>query len=913
MTPSQEARLATDQSIERIEKLTQWLTRSRAVVGECTHGLRNTLAISRVRYQDLKNSVEAPPTIALVGESPSLRAQMVGALTSPQDADESTGQKDDPSEILRRLLVRDGTQPAVTAVRYTAAKIQPPLREYPFRVELLGIADLAAIMVHVHQTCFPGGIPAKAMLKRMRELQQDVARKVQSATQAGFDDTHVIGLAATLDRLYPNARGLRLLAAANYWNDFAEVAAHISDAERVQALALLWGDEPELTLLFRLMVATLANCHHAREVFVPRDAMFEMDAKSGWFTLHERSIIAADTLQELAGQSSADPKTIRVVGRYGHTAAPSRSMLAAIAAEVSLSAPQGASTTTTGADLLDLPAAPLPCDIDVVFYPSARRKRRQKRPDLKQILAVFAHMKAAYLIDRAVHGNGVTALVPCIAKGQSATEALPAAINDWIESSQGRDPHQRERQHARLFLVAEESDGTVAGRRIAKATGSSPSVDTFDDLLRVQFSGELAGAHAWLREWSPGQPFPNTFTVRLDRGGDTKKSGHGKSLELAPHVGASNPCDPSGSGMGLKPGEPYTAKLPPAVTVDSRLPQDGRAAPIQKMLLPRTRISSQEDAQKLLDEVANAGRPSCKARDLRYRLAGLNRHLQNRFHRYRAAGASTGLNDWRHDAASVLSYRIGCLAQRRQLASLLAGFRLDEAELIAIYRRSELAALGGRLPAVARVSVRPQQPLGAEVVEAPSAQGAASQPTVPRAMSVALAEDVIGYWLAAMRRLASSDRFCRRIDMPGWVLEHLVDEIGAGAVRLGLVRRMAEVIESMVAQTQAGEAGFASVAGAVITRFLESLDLPSNSSTYSKRLLSGSASESGTIAPSELIEHDEMISVAPGAFTDLWPARLSRMVQANMAAARKGIAGDAGTDLARLLSEFPENHFEVES
>ena len=910
MTPSQEARLATDQSIERIEKLSQWLARSRSIVGECGPGLKKTLAISRVRYQALKNSVEDPPTVALVGTSPALRAQMVGALTSPQDADDSTGQKDDPNEILRRLLVRDGKQHTVTAVRFAAAETQSPLREYPFRVGLLGIADLAAIMVHVHQACFPGGIPPKAMLNRMRELQKDVATKVQPATQAGLDGAHVIALAAKLNRLYPNASGLRLLAASNYWNDLAEVAAHISDAERVEALALLWGGEPELTLLFRLMVATLANFHHAREIFVPRDAMFELDQKSGWFTLHQRSIIAATTLQEAADESSAEVETIKVVGRYGHTAAPTRSMLAAIAAEVALNAPQGASTATAGADLLDLPAAPMPCDLNIVFARTTGRKRRGIRPDLKQLLSVFAHMKASYLVDRSIHEHCVTALVPCIAKDQPALEALPAAINDWVELSQGREPHQRERQPARLFLIAEEADEAPAGGNNSNSIGSRPSVASFDDLSRAHNAGDLLKSHAWLHEWSPGQPFANTFTLRVDRGAEATKKHPAKSAELATLIDAGSAIDPADRPQA--PETSYSTTLPAAATTASGS-TGGRDSTGPKMVLPRTQINSQKNAQRLLDEVASAGHPSSKARELRYRLSGLHRHLQNRFHRYLAAGANTALNDWRHDTASVLTYRIGRLAQRQQLAPLLVGLRLDEAELIAIYRRSELAALDGRLPIPARAPVRPQQALDGEESASRPDIAAPPQPTVPRAMSVALAEDVLGYWLSAMRSLASSDRFCRQIDMPDWVLEHLVDELGAGAVRLGLVRRLAEAIESMVAQTRAGEAGFASVAGAVINRFLERLDLPPNSSRSSKRALAASVSGSGTIASSEPATHEETSGRMQESYADVWPARFTRLIEENMVAARKGATGDAGADLASLLSEFPENRFEVES
>lgn len=860
MTPAQKTSLEARQSIERIEHLVNWLERHRQVVAESQPGLSSELKMLGGRYRSVQQAVDQPPAIALVSEWANLRAQMVGALTSPQTPPGEADLQHDESEILRRLLLRSGNVDRAVAVRYRASEISAPPRDHPFRIGLLGIADLAAIVTGVHQLCFPGGTPAHETLARMSAIHRDVAAKVQPATMPGLSEADVMWLQETVERNYVESAGLRLLAAAKYWRDLADVAAHIPDSERIRALSLLWNDQPDLTKLFADMVAALSQLGFTAEAFATREALLERDPSSGWFVVHPDSIISAVTLQQLIRRND---KPVRIVGRYGHPTTVSRSMVAALAAEVSLHAPAGAMASLSSADVIDFPAVDLPADLDIV--PSRRLRRMHAiaaAPDLQQIIRVFAHVKSRYLLDRSSRRHEVTCMVACVESGSRANGLLPGVVNDWVELAHGAEPHQRERVPTRLFVVAEAIERSA----LAQAAVQGDPVPA-RDVLTYHIHHAIAAGLPWLAEWTPGEPFANTFTVRLDRTGR-------KDIPAAPRNVTMVPAN----GAAL-----------------------GAARSNMAVALPLTPIGSRSDAQRLLDALASVSHRSSKERELRRQLAELHALVRSRLLRYRADSGSTDLDDWRRRVGAVLDHRLRSLSRQKHLGTLLSALRIEEPQLVAIYRRSEFASLDERTKGVAR-------PLAALEVE-PNDTAQPQPALVPRGMSMALAQAAVGHWFESMRRLVRAERFCRHIGMPAWVAEHIVDELATGAVRLGLVRRVAEVIESFVARTHAGERAFASTVAAALHGFLERLNVDDRRAHRAAT----PHSEAGVVL--EHADPDEAGGVATAAelrpFAELWCEAFSRLVEANISNAHYWSASDSTADLARLLSEFPNIRLEV--
>lgn len=860
MTPAQKTSLAARRSIEQTAQLGHWLEQHRQLIAENQRGLLSELTMLGVHYRNIQQAVEQPPAIALVSEWASLRAQMTGALTSPQTPLNEAELKHNDAEILRRLLLRCGNVERTVAVRYRAVETSPPPRDHPFRIGLLGIADLASIFVGVHQICFPEGTPAHESLARMNIIHRDVAAKVQPATTPGFSEADVVWLHESVERNHPASPGLRLLAAANYWQDLADVAAHIPDPERIRALSLLWNDQPELTKLFADMVAALSQLGFTSEAFVSREALLERDPATGWFVVHPDSIISAASIQQLPRRNDTQ---VRVVGRYGHPTMMARSIVAALAAEVSLSTPAGAMASLAAADVIDFPAVELPDDLEVVAPRLSRRMHAvAAAPGMQQLIGVFAHVKARYLLDRSSRHHEVTCMVACVESGARANGLLPEVVSDWVELAHGAEPHQRERALTRLFVVAE----AIESPPLAQAASQGGAVPV-RDVLTDHIQNTIAAGLPWLAEWTPGEPFANSYTVRLERIARNDKSAASRSAMIAPAV------------LNASGGE----RLDGALT------------------LPLTRIGTRGDAQRLLDAVALASQRTSKERELRRQLANIDQRVRSRLLRYRCDADPTDLEDWRHRVGAVVGHRLRHLVRHKRLGMLLSALRIEEPQLIAIYRRSEFASLDERTKDLAR----PLTTSESEAIEI-----AQSHPAlVPRAISVALAQTAVGYWLDSMRRLVHAERFSRQIGIPVWVGEHLVDEISIGAVRLGLARRVAETTETFVARTHAGERAFAKSIAAVLHDFLERLDVED------KRIHRTPGANSVNEAVLEHTQTDEVSDSVSAQeqrpFGELWCEAFSRLVEANISTGPFWSANDSTSDLGRLLSEFSNIRLEV--
>ena len=863
MTPAQKTSLETRQSIERIEHLMNWLEGHRQIVAESQQGLARELEMLGVRYLGVQQAIDQPPSIALLSEWAGLRAQMVGALTSPQVPAEAMAAKQDEVEILRRLLLRPGNTERAVAVRYRASQPPSSPRDHPFQVSLLGIADLAAIIVGVHQTCFPRGAPTHETLARMSTIHREVAAKVQPATMPGFTEADVMWLQETVERNDPQSAGHRLLAAANYWRDLADVAAHIPDSERIQALSLLWNDQPELTRLFADLVAALSQLGFASEAFVTSEALLERDPASGWFVVHPDAIISAMTLRQLTRRHGSP---VRIVGRYGHPTTMPRSIIAALTAEVGLATPAGAMADLASADVIDFPAVDLPGDLDVPPIGSRRLHAIAAAPESHQLTGVFAHVKSRYLSERAVRRHGVTCMVACVQNSTRASRLLPDVIGDWVDLAHGAEPWQRDRVPTRLFVVAEAIESEPLAQAAGQVAGQGDPVHA-RDVLACHIRHAIAADLPWLSEWTPGEPFANSFTVRLDRGVSKDAPAAHRTTSLA-HA--------------------------PAMALGATRSSSSAC------FLPFTPIATRSDAQRLLDAMASVSRRSTKERELRRQLGEIHARVRSLMLRYCAASDPTDQGDERRRVATVLDHRLNRLQRQKRLGMLLSALRIEEPQLIAIYRRSEFAAIEERTKGIAR-------PLC--TFEARQTEAAPSMPAhVPRAMSLALAQSAVGHWLESMWRVARSELFCRQIGTSVWVVQHLVDEIAAGAVRLGLVRRTAETIETFVARSHAGERAFASTVAAVLHGFLERLVVDDD-----RVPRTGSATGAATV-----IEHagfeaagETVMGEGRRPFAELWCEAFSRLVEANISNAGHWPVSAQTVDLARLLSEIPNVRREV--
>lgn len=143
------------------------------------------------------------------------------------------------------------------------------------------------------------------------------------------------------------------------------------------------------------------------------------------------------------------------------------------------------------------------------------------------------------------------------------------------------------------------------------------------------------------------------------------------------------------------------------------------------------------------------------------------------------------------------------------------------------------------------------------------------------------------------------------IGLSGDTIEHIVDELGLGAIRIGLPRRLSDGLVHTIGERADEEHVFAGTAGAVINGFVERLSLETGTNGHE-----GAASFHHTAnCPDAADLNSAWTAGLP--VTELWCASFAAMVDANIASASFMADGEAKSDLARLLAQFLPSNLEV--
>ena len=216
---------------------------------------------------------------------------------------------------------------------------------------------------------------------------------------------------------------LRVLAAAGFWEFLAEHATSITNDDRAPPDGARLGraaatDGRSMSSLSE----ALGRLGHGREASCALDAILGLDQRTGRFLRRADSILSAGTLATL-GQP--DDQALVVRTELGQWVSLSRSVLAALTAEVRLPLKGVTSDLLERADLVEMPAI----------------EAREAMPGLSQALVdepalagqLFMLSKAILLQERYTADSEITSMVICIDPATRKLAELPRLVAEWVE------------------------------------------------------------------------------------------------------------------------------------------------------------------------------------------------------------------------------------------------------------------------------------------------------------------------------------------------------------------------------------------------------------------------------------------------------------------------------------------------
>ena len=220
------------------------------------------------------------------------------------------------------------------------------------------------------------------------------------------------------------------LTELDFWTKAGKLAPFLSIAEAVELSSYLWGKQPFLNGLFQRLLQGLYTLKFNYSIFCDKHAL----------TPNTETILDVQRVRELFINDNVNNSSVKITTHEGQEEMIDRRILAALTAEVELPI---SLNEQTAQERKFLEYA------DVLDFPGARSRERvpeavfSNNPDDAK-LQLFVRGKVAYLFDLYNQDYGISTLLYCMDDSNPEVQSLPDLLYQWIESSIGKDPQDRE-------------------------------------------------------------------------------------------------------------------------------------------------------------------------------------------------------------------------------------------------------------------------------------------------------------------------------------------------------------------------------------------------------------------------------------------------------------------------------------
>lgn len=465
-----------------------WIEANAGRLKEDRARLARDLRRAAGRARKLAIAAERPMCVSVFGPSQAGKSYLISALarrgTEPVRAVFGTETRD----FLEEINPAGGKESTGLVTRFTI-RPQPSLPGLPVAVRLLSATDIVKILGNSFMEDFNRDQVAPLPVAARAELLAKLAARAAPAAQPGLSEDEVWDLQEYFSARFGGHPVFRELG-ADFWREAAALAPRLALADRAELFGLLWNGLPAFTEVARKLFEALGALGHAEDAFLPIEALVPREA----------SVIDVATLGGLAGGAAHPP--VQVGTQAGARATLERPVITALIAELRLAIADRPWDFFDHTDLLDFPGAR---SREVLSDPEAYTADRSR------VTALFIRGKVAYLYQRYLAEQEITAMLLCLVSGNQEVRTLPGMVKEWIDETHGRSAAERARLPTSLFLVLTKFDLMFETKKgmegVSDTARWSIAVETtLNAFLGLEFK--------WHADWHPGRPFDNVFWLR---------------------------------------------------------------------------------------------------------------------------------------------------------------------------------------------------------------------------------------------------------------------------------------------------------------------------------------------------------------------------------------------------------------
>lgn len=763
MSADQRSRDAATRTADAATAALSWFTENPDKVRAERASLEKDFRKYTLAAKKCEVALARPMCVGVFGPSQAGKSYLISALARKGMAHLMADFDGKLIDFVKEINPEGGKEATGLVTRFTLRRTRTPAG-MPVALRLLSQTDIVKILGNTYYSDCDQGEEVHPDVAAIAKRFEELAPRAAPQPVDGLSEADIYDLQEYFERYFKAEAGIRALG-QNFWPRAAELAPRLAIADRARLFSLIWNDIDDFTRLYVRLASALKLLGFADSAFVGLDALIP----------REVSIINVDTLKGLGGEAA---ERLAILGANGARAEITRADMTALIAELQITVAEKPWDFFDATDLLDFPGA------------RSRERIAQVRVFLKRDVALqslYLRGKVAYLFERYCAEQELTAMLLCIGPSNQEVRTLPKMVRDWIDSTHGPEPADREKQQTALYFVMTKFDAEFE----EKAGQAGSSEGRWTTRMMASLLDFFGKADNWPREWTPGTPFRNCFWLRN------------------PNIAAKHIIDYDGEGreLRIRPSEVDRIERNKREYLDNPIIRDHFEDPTRAW----------DEALKLNDggisylagKLAPACNPEIKRRQIDGRVSHLRRLMRERLKRYYVTGDLDALlEDRRQKAKVVVNHLIRCV-QSQRFGGLLARMQVEYGEIADVYFRVETQTGDGGTDAAGAKKPQAGFMVGRGVDTAKlvadvfgDEEGAAADLGESADQADRFAEGALDAWTIRVRELGEEPYLQGYFGIPEEPMGWFVSEIITGAQRFGLKRRIAEEVRRLTAFRQ---------------------------------------------------------------------------------------------------------------
>jgi hypothetical protein len=452
--------------------------------------------------QSLSRAATTPMTVGFFGLSQAGKSYLISALAADKNGKLETHYGPARLDFIEHVNPVGGGKEATGLVTRFSRTASSGPAEFPVELKLFSEIEVAKVLANAWFNDFD---QEREDVYEIDEHKVAAALApheggLSAALQPGVTPEGVVELWDYLHASFPKSVSK---LNARYWPRVVKLAPRLDSHQRAELFSLLWGEQPELTNLYRQLAQSLGALGHASRVFAPLRCLVVRDG-DGFY--QRDSIMNVDILERLGTAQDLPLDVCPAEGdELGAPVSLPVARLAALTAELTF-------------PLVEPTRDPRVEKVDLLDFPGYRGRlslRQIGAPGSQEGLSqLLLRGKVAYLFERYTDSQEMNGLVVCTSSSkQSDVTSVGPVLSRWIEKTQGETADERYSRDPGLIWALTMFDMRITG---ALQQPDGQLREGWEGLIKMTML-ERFGSYDWMQEWAPGRAFDNTFLVRKPR------------------------------------------------------------------------------------------------------------------------------------------------------------------------------------------------------------------------------------------------------------------------------------------------------------------------------------------------------------------------------------------------------------